>query len=63
VWIIEKKYIKYLSYILHHELHYIECPWIVEGYSDANWIFNIKDLKSISEYLFMLEETTILEIL
>lgn len=35
--------LKYLRYTLDYELHYIDYSTILEGYSDANWIFNTKN--------------------
>ncbi|GJU47737.1 hypothetical protein Tco_1217292 [Tanacetum coccineum] len=33
-------------------LHYDRYPAIIEGYSDANWISDIKDFRSTSGYVF-----------
>ncbi|GJU68358.1 hypothetical protein Tco_1254617 [Tanacetum coccineum] len=35
-------------------LHYDRHPAVIEGYSDANWISNIKDSRSTSGYVFTL---------
>ncbi|GJW79406.1 hypothetical protein Tco_0143381 [Tanacetum coccineum] len=35
-------------------LHYDRHPAVIEGYSDANWIFDIKDSRSTSGYVFTL---------
>nr|GEZ76707.1 DNA-directed RNA polymerase subunit beta' [Tanacetum cinerariifolium]GEZ76715.1 DNA-directed RNA polymerase subunit beta' [Tanacetum cinerariifolium] len=35
-------------------LHYDRYPAVIEGYSDANWISNIKDSRSTSGYVFTL---------
>ena len=35
-------------------MHYTRYPEVLEGYSDANWISNVKDSKSQSGYVFTL---------
>jgi hypothetical protein len=37
---------------MDYELYYIGYPMILEGYSDVNWIFDTKKLKSTSGYIF-----------
>ena len=46
--------LKYLRFTRDYELHYTRYPVVLEGYSDANWIFNVKDSKSQSGYVFTL---------
>ena len=46
--------LKYLRYTHNYGLHYTIYPAILEGYSDANWISDIKDSKSTSGYVFTL---------
>ena len=46
--------LKYLRFTRNYGLHYIRYPTILEGYSDANWIFNVKDSKSRGGYVFTL---------
>ncbi|XP_030969874.1 secreted RxLR effector protein 161-like [Quercus lobata] len=43
-----------LNYILNYGLHYTRYPAVLEGYSDANWIFNTKDTKFMNGYVFTL---------
>ena len=50
---------KYLQFTRDYGLHYTRYPAILEGYSDANWISNVKDLKSQSGYVFSLGGATI----
>ena len=38
--------LKYILYIRDYGLQYTRYPAILEGYNDANWISNVKDLKS-----------------
>ena len=35
-------------------LYYIRYHVVLEGYNDANWISNVKDSKSQSDYVFTL---------
>ena len=46
--------LKYLRYTQNYGLHYTRYPAVLEGYSDANWISDMKDIKSISGYVFTL---------
>ncbi|WJZ87171.1 hypothetical protein VitviT2T_006572 [Vitis vinifera] len=46
--------LKYLRFTRDYGLHYTRYPAVLEGYSDANWISNVKDSKSHSGYVFTL---------
>ena len=46
--------LKYLRFTRDYGLHYIRYPAVLEEYSDANWISNVKDSKSHSGYVFTL---------
>ncbi|RVW52240.1 Retrovirus-related Pol polyprotein from transposon TNT 1-94 [Vitis vinifera] len=46
--------LKYLRFTRDYGLHYTRYPTVLEGYSDANWISNVKDSKSHSGYVFTL---------
>ena len=46
--------LRYLKYTQNYGLHYSKYPVVLEGYCDANWISDTKDLKSTSGYLFTL---------
>ena len=46
--------LKYLRFTCDYGLHYTRYPAILEGYSDVNWISNVKDSKSHSGYVFTL---------
>ena len=46
--------LRYLRYTRDYGLHYIRCPDVLEGYSDANWISDVKNSKSTSGYVFTL---------
>ena len=46
--------LKYLRFTRDYGLHYTRYPVVLEGYSDANWISNVKDTKSHSDYVFTL---------
>ena len=45
---------RYLRYTRDLGLHYVRYPAVLEGYSDASWISDIKDSKSTSGYVFTL---------
>lgn len=44
--------LRYLRHTRDHGLHYTRYPAVVEGYSDANWISDMKDSKSTSGFVF-----------
>ena len=46
--------LRYLNYTKNYGLHYSKYPAVLEGYCDANWISDTKDLKSTSGFLFTL---------
>ena len=48
------KVLRYLRYTQNYGLHYTRYPVVLEGYSDANWIFDMKNTKSTSGYVFTL---------
>jgi len=53
-WKVINMVLKYLRYTLDYELCYIGYSAILKRYTDANWISDINDWKSISEYIFTL---------
>lgn len=53
-WTVIMRALRYLRYTWDYRLHYTTYPSVHEGYNDATWIYDIKDLKSISEYVFTL---------
>ncbi|GKB74704.1 retrovirus-related pol polyprotein from transposon TNT 1-94, partial [Tanacetum coccineum] len=53
-WKAITRVLHYLRYSRDYGLHYDRHPAIIEGYSDANWISDIKDSRSTSGYVFTL---------
>ena len=51
--------LKNLRFTLNYGLHYTRYSTIIEGYSYANWISNVKDSKSHSGYVFTLRGATV----
>ena len=51
--------LRYLRYTLNNGLHYLRYPAVLEGYSDANWIFDTNDSKSTSGYVFTIGSAAI----
>lgn len=43
---------------VHHRLHYTDYLTILEEYNDVNWIFDTKESKTTSEYIFTLGGAT-----
>lgn len=46
--------LRYIRYTRDYGLHYTNHPAVIEGYTDANWISDMKDSKSTSGYVFLL---------
>jgi hypothetical protein len=46
--------LKYLRYVLDYRLHYTRYTSILESYGDSKWIFDVKDFKFTSGYVFIL---------
>ncbi|GJX40380.1 hypothetical protein Tco_0255370 [Tanacetum coccineum] len=46
--------LQYLKHTLAYGLHYTKYPHVLEGFCDANWIFNHNEGKSTSGYVFTL---------
>ena len=44
--------LKYLQFTCDYGLHNTRYPAVLEGYSDVNWIPNVKYSKSHSGYVF-----------
>ncbi|KAH9671079.1 hypothetical protein KPL70_017207 [Citrus sinensis] len=45
---------RYLRFTRNYGLHYTKYPEVLEGFSDVNWIYDVKDSKSTSGYVFTL---------
>ncbi|GJX29094.1 putative RNA-directed DNA polymerase [Tanacetum coccineum] len=50
-WKAMTRVLHYLRYNRDYGLHYDRYPAVIEGYSDANWISDIKDSRSTSGYV------------
>ncbi|KAM2835848.1 hypothetical protein PS2_032723 [Malus domestica] len=46
--------LRYLKHTMNYELHYTRYPHMLEGFTDANWISDNTNTKSISGYVFTL---------
>ncbi|GJU53734.1 retrovirus-related pol polyprotein from transposon TNT 1-94 [Tanacetum coccineum] len=53
-WKAMTKVLHYLRYSRDYGLHYDRYHAVIEGYSNANWISNIKDSRLTSGYVFTL---------
>ncbi|GJR49590.1 retrovirus-related pol polyprotein from transposon TNT 1-94 [Tanacetum coccineum] len=58
-WKAMTRVLHYLRYSRDYGLHYDRYPAVIEGYSDANWISDIKDSRSTSGYVFTLRGAAI----
>ena len=39
---------------MSYGIHFFEYPRVLEGYCDANWIYNADELYATSKYTFLL---------
>ncbi|GKF12693.1 hypothetical protein Tco_0050619 [Tanacetum coccineum] len=53
-WKAIMRVLHYLRYSRDYGLHYEKHLAVIEGYSDTNWISNIKDSRPTSRYMFTL---------
>lgn len=51
-WKVINNVLKYLSYILDYGSHYIGYSMALEGYNDANWLYDTKNSKFTNGYVF-----------
>ncbi|GKB82920.1 zinc finger, CCHC-type containing protein [Tanacetum coccineum] len=58
-WKAITRVLHYLRYSRDYGLHYDRHHVVIEGYSDTNWISDIKDSRSTSGYMFTLGGATI----
>ena len=54
-----ERVMRYLRYTRCYRLHNARYSAVIEGYSDANWISNVKDSKSTSGFVFTLKGAAI----
>ncbi|XP_028237005.1 chymomexicain-like [Glycine soja] len=54
-WQAMNRVFKYLKGTIDYGLTYTGSPSVIEGYSDASWITNMKDYSSTSGWVFLLE--------
>ncbi|XP_071902762.1 secreted RxLR effector protein 161-like [Coffea arabica] len=53
-WKALNRILRYLKFTSNYGLHYTKYPPVLEGFSDANWISDNTETKSISGYIFTL---------
>ncbi|GJS53282.1 zinc finger, CCHC-type containing protein [Tanacetum coccineum] len=58
-WKAMTRVLHYLRYSHDYGLHYDRYPAVIEEYSDANWIYDIKDSRLTSGYVFTLRGAAI----
>jgi hypothetical protein len=51
-WHAHERVIHYLCGTMSYVIHYSGQPAMLEGYSDANWISDVNDIKATSGYIF-----------
>jgi hypothetical protein len=51
-WHALERVMRYLCGTMSYGIHYLGHPVVLEGYSDANWISDIDDIKATSGYVF-----------
>ncbi|RVW99969.1 Retrovirus-related Pol polyprotein from transposon TNT 1-94 [Vitis vinifera] len=58
-WTVVHRVLKYLRDIINYGLYYSGFPSVLEGFSDANWISDLDEMKSTSGYVFILSESVV----
>ena len=58
-WRVLKRVMHYLVGTMDYRIHYSRYPAVLEGYSDANWIFDMDELYATSGYVFTLDGATV----
>ncbi|KAL6311728.1 hypothetical protein AAG906_020723 [Vitis piasezkii] len=58
-WTVVHRVLKYLRSTINYGLCYSGFPSVLEGFSDANWISDLDEIKSTSGYVFILGESAI----
>ena len=58
-WIAWERVFRYLKRTINYDIHYTCFPAVVEGFSDANWIFDFDETKSTSDYVFTLADDAV----
>jgi hypothetical protein len=53
-WCALKRVLRYLKGTMTYGIHYTRNPRVLEGYCDANWIFDVDELYATSGYVFLL---------
>jgi hypothetical protein len=51
-WYALERVMRYLCGTMSYGIHYSEHPAVLEGYSNANWISDVDDIKATSGYVF-----------
>jgi hypothetical protein len=51
LWHALERVMRYLCDTISYEIHYLGHPAVLEGYSDANWISDLDDIKATSGYV------------
>jgi hypothetical protein len=51
-WHVLERVMRYLCGTMNYGIHYSGHPAVLEGYSDANWISDVDDIKATSGYVF-----------
>jgi hypothetical protein len=51
-WLALERVMRYLCGTMSYGIHYSGHPAVLEGYSDANWISDVDDIKASSGYVF-----------
>jgi hypothetical protein len=58
-WLAIEGVMHYLSGTMDYEIHYSRYPTVLDGYNDANWIYDVDELYAISGYIFALGGATV----
>jgi hypothetical protein len=52
-WCALERVLRYLKGTMSYDIHYIGYPKVLEGFCDANWIYDADELYATSGYVFL----------
>jgi hypothetical protein len=52
-WCAPERVLRYLKGTMSYDIHYIGYPKVLEGFCDANWIYDADELYATSGYVFL----------
>jgi hypothetical protein len=58
-WCALERVLRYLNGTVNYGIHYTVYPKVLEGYCDANWIFDADEVHATSGYAFLVGDCSV----